>query len=399
MSRFSQVFPQKQGAGRVKDAGLIPDKISMVQQRSLQSKIKAVVAQSILTSATLFYAPMVLAQAGIDPSSALLLNTGSRTQERANADKPANDGRLDSGRYTVRPRDRGNERPAATPAPKKQTGTSSSTQATQEAAVVVPTTTTTVVVPVNEQGTVVINNSEKAAEPGETVILDSRGGTLLEIAIGTGYLYENSSSSYSYRRYSTAAPAYAIEARAWLSSEFGVGGSYLSSMGATVGDGGSDSSATRADTTAGLFLRNSISREKDLTLGIEFVNFQFRVPGDSVNRVKTESSGVRLSVRGDWPDFRIGFSIAPKLQHEESSPSAGVRSGSSAETYRVGFMLERRWAFDSSNTLFLRLQHDVEQNSFSGSTSSPDQVTGATPNGVGVTQGTTVIQFGYDWGQ
>jgi hypothetical protein len=62
-------------------------------------------------------------------------------------------------------------------------------------------------------------------------------------------------------------------------------------------------------------------------------------------------------------------------------------------------MVERRWLFDSSNSIFLRLQHDVEQNAFSGPASSPDQVSGSTPNGVGVTHGTTVIQFGYDWGQ
>jgi hypothetical protein len=259
-----------------------------------------------------------------------------------------------------------------------------------------------VVVPVNEQGAVVIPNVDQQDAATEPVILHSRGGNLLEIAVGTAYLYENSSSSYSYRRYSLAAPAYSVDARVWLSPEFGVGGSYLSSLGATVGDGGNDSAVSRADTSFGLFVRKSIGQdgnERDLILGLEFVDFQFRSPVDSTNRLKTNSAGAKLSVRGDWSDFRLGFSIAPKLQHEESSQATGVQSGASVESYRVGFMIERRWLFDNSNSIYLRLQHDVEQNAFSGPASSPDQVTGATPNGVGVTQGTTVIQFGYDWGQ
>jgi hypothetical protein len=398
MSRFPQVFVQKQGAGRVKEGLKTPDNILMVKQKSVRRKFEAF-SLALVASLTAIFA---YAQQGIDPSSALLLNSGSRISERVPQERAATDARdarLESGRYTVRPRDRAGERvveklPIPTPAPKKQTGTSS-----PSAVETVQTATTTVVVPGTEQGTVVIPNAGQQEDPAEPVILHSRGGNLLEIAVGTAYLYENSSSSYSYRRYSLAAPAYSVEARVWLSPEFGVGGSYLSSLGATVGDGGNDAPVTRADTAAGLFVRKSIGQEKDLTLGLEFVDFQFRSPADSMNRVKTKSTGARLSVRGDWSDFRLGFSMAPKLQHEESSPSAGVQSGASVEAYRVGFMIERRWLFDSSNSIFLRLQHDAEQNAFSGPASSPDQVTGATPNGVGVTQGTTVIQFGYDWGQ
>lgn len=361
-----------------------------------------------LSSAALFFVSNAFAQTGIDPSSALLLNSGNRTQGRGNTERVTNearDARLESGRYTVRPRDRAGERPTErqpaptpTPTPKKQGATGLPPVGVEP----VQTSITSVVVPVNEQGSVVIPNVDHQAEPAEPVILHSRGGNLLEIAIGTAYLYENSSSSYSYRRYSMAAPAYSVDARVWLSPEFGVGGSYLSSLGATVGDGGNDSAVTRADTSFGVFVRKSIGNdgnEKDLTLGLEFVDFQFRSPADSLNRVKTKSTGARLSVRGDWADFRLGFSIAPKLQHEESSPASGAQAGASVESYRVGFMIERRWRFDSSNSIFLRLQHDVEQNAFSGAASSPDQVSGSTPNGVGVTQGTTVIQFGYDWGQ
>lgn len=407
MSRFPQVFPQKQGGGRVKECCRTPDKFSMVKRNRMRVMFEVgLMAAFTSLAGALFLVTNAFAQTGIDPSSALLLNSGNRTQDRATGERSTNearDARLESGRYTVRPRDRAGERPterqpAPTPTPKKQ-GAANLPPVSAEPT---PTSTTAVVVPVNEQGSVVIPNVDHQADPAEPVILHSRGGNLLEIAIGTAYLYENSSSSYSYRRYSLAAPAYSVDARVWLSPEFGVGGSYLSSLGATVGDGGNDSAVTRADTSFGVFVRKSVGQdgnEKDLTLGLEFVDFQFRSPADSLNRVKTKGTGARLSVRGDWVDFRLGFSIAPKLQHEESSPASGVQSGASVESYRVGFMIERRWLFDSSNSIFLRLQHEVEQNAFSGAATSPDQVSGSAPNGVGVTQGTTVIQFGYDWGQ
>jgi hypothetical protein len=404
MSRLPQVFVQKQGGGRVKECFKAPDKNSMVERNLMPKYFRAFLMPmfaSIIVAQ--ICTPSVFAQTGIDPSSALLLNSGNRTQDRAAQERAASeerDARLESGRYTVRPRDRAVERtaekpPGPTPAPKRQ-GTASPQSVNVEIA---QPSAATVVAPANENGAVVIPNLERQADPTEKVILHSRGGNLLEIALGTSYLYENSSSSYSYRRYSLAAPAYSVDARVWLSPEFGVGGSYLSSLGATVSDGGNESAATRADTAVGLFVRRPIGQERALTLGLEFVDFQFRAAGDSANRVKTKSTGARISVRGEWADFRIGFSIAPKLQHEESSPAVGVQSGRSVESYRVGFMIERRWLFDSSNSIFLRMQHDVEKSAFSGPASSPDQVSGATPNGVGVTQGTTVIQFGYDWGQ
>ncbi len=398
MSRFPQVFVQKQGAGRVKGIREISDKPLMVKWNRVVPKIEKLYLRAFAFAMLCFYSSIALSQAGIDPSSALLLNSGTRAPERVTPDRNAPDSRLESGRYTVRPRDRNSEKPVPTPSARKQTAGATETARTAGATEPTPTAAT-VVAPINEQGVVAIANPEIPVDTPDPIIIDSRGGNLLEIAISTAFLYDNSSSSFSYRRYSVAAPAYSADARVWLSSEFGVGGSYLSSLGATVGDGGNDTAVTKSDTTVGLFFRKSIGEEKDLSLGLEFVDFQFRVPSDSANRLKTKSSGVRVSVRGDWGDFRLGFSIAPKLQHEESSTSAAVQSGGSVEAYRVGFMVERRWMFDRSNSIFLRMQHEVEQNTFTGTASSPDQMTGLTPNGVGVTQGTTVIQFGYDWGQ
>ena len=66
--------------------------------------------------------------------------------------------------------------------------------------------------------------------------------------------------------------------------------------------------------------------------------------------------------------------------------------------YAIGASLERLWRFDSSNALFIRLEHKIERDLFTGSATLADPIGGATPNGVAATVGTTLIQFGYNWG-
>lgn len=351
----------------------------------------AMALAAALVSTALASSEFAFAQSGIDPSSALLLNSGNRTS----SERPttSQDSRLDSGRYTTRPRERiERQAPAqATPAAVRRT-----------APPVVPSPTPApvevTVEPADDQGTVVvpINDSASVEEAGR--VIEGRKESLLEIGFGAGYLYENSSSSYSYRDYSLAAPVYLVDAKVWLSSEFGVGASTYSTLGATVSDGARDLAATRAEIAAGLFFRKVVSEDRVFVIGFEFQDQQLRVPTDASNRLKLKTTGLRATVAGSWDRWNLGFSIAPKLDHEETS-DAGTKSGTAVEAYRVGFELGRRWPFSSSNAMYIRLRHDIEQVSFSGPATSPDRVTGAAPDGVGVTNGTTVIQFGFDWGQ
>lgn len=344
-----------------------------------------------------------LAQSVIDPSSALLLNSGNRTSsERPGSGSDARsdsrpDSRLDSGRYTTRPRDRTERSTLVQPTP---------TPARRVAPAVSPTPAPppansqleVTVNPSDENGTVVVPIAESVDSPDSSRVIEGRKEGLLEVGLGSGFLYENSTSSYSYRQYSMAAPIYSVDAKVWLSSDFGVGASTYSTMGATVSDGTRDLAATRSEISAGLYYRNYISNERVFLVGVEFQDQQLRIPTDATTKLKLKTTGVRLSVQGVWDSWRMGFSVAPKLDHEETA-DAGTRSGSSVEAYRVGFEIGRRWPFSSTNAMHIRLRHDVEQASFSGPATSPDRVTGATPDGVGVTSGTTVIQFGFDWGQ
>lgn len=248
-------------------------------------------------------------------------------------------------------------------------------------------------------GVVVVSETAKSEQVEETKVLKDR---LLEISIATAYLYENAESGYSFRQNTMAGPAYAAAAKVWFSPEFAIGGSYFSSLGGQVADGASAVSASRTDTAFGVYIKRIFSHS-DLTFGIELLDTQFKISGDTVSKVNTKSNGVRVSIEGEFESspsssWVVGFSASPKIQHEESPAATNAQSGTAVNAYQVGASIERRWQFDATHAVFLRLEHRVERDLFTGSASQADPVGGATPSGVAATVGTTVIQFGYNWG-
>lgn len=231
---------------------------------------------------------------------------------------------------------------------------------------------------------------------------------LIEASIATAYVYESSESGYSFRQWTMNSPAYVIRARAWLNPELGMGAKYLSTMGGQVGDRPTATTtsavaASRTETAFGLFLKK-VFDNSNAVFGIEMVDSQFKVASETVSKVKTKSSGIRLSVESEFANmhgdksWRAGFSVTPKIEHEESTAAAYARSGTGVSAYAVGASLEHRWIFDRSNAFHIRLEHTIERDLFTGPAAASDPLTGATPNGVAVTTGTTLIQFGYSWG-
>jgi hypothetical protein len=347
------------------------------------------------------------AQSSIDPSSALLLNPAGSSSVRPRAGET----RLDSGRYTIRPRvDKTSDRPAdkTPPSPRKPVETTSSKepdpapsatpspQPTSAGGTVNPGSAQTGSAQTDEPQALAVEGS------GAEVIPAPEATRMLDISVATVYLYEDAQSSYSYRQETMASPAYSAAARAWLSPEFAVGGSYLATFGGQVADQTASVSASRTETAFGLYLRKLFA-SSHLTFGVELIDSQFRVSSDAVSKLKTKSSGVRLSMEGEFQSsassaWLIGFSASPRLQHEEITAATEVRSGTGVNAYAVGASLERRWRFDNSNAMFIRLEHKFERDLFTGSATLADPIGGATPNGVAASVGTTLIQFGYNWG-
>ncbi len=348
---------------------------------------------SLITSLALM--STAVAQSTIDPSSALLLSPTSRSAGRS-SDKATSETRTDSNRYTVRPR-------AASERPEKTTTTQSTTQTTTVKTVTPEPAPAPVVLAPTEKGAVVVVMDPPSAEapPVQARDLQPTVKHILEISIATAYLYENAESNYSFRQATMGGPAYAASARAWLFSELAVGGRFLSTLGGQVADRGAAASAGRTEIAYGVYLRKNFA-ESNLIFAAEYVDFEFKISSDAVSKLKTRSSGVRVSIESEFQSqnssWSLGFSVMPKLQHEEISAATDVRSGTSVNAYAVGASITRGWKFNSSNAVFVKLEHRLERDLFAGSATLADPIGGATPNGVAATVGTTLIQFGYGWG-
>lgn len=368
--------------------------------------MKNLVGLALTTTLALTFGAIeaVHAQSAIDPSSALLLNGGSNTNRVRN-----NEPRLDSGRYTVRPRAQTekapSERTSVDKTTRKNTETVQAPSPTPAPNAVVsepttplaPPTPTPVVLEPDSEGHVVVSDTPSQVSSGE---LSTR--RLLDISIGSAYLYQDSESAYSLRRSTMSAPGYGVDAKVWFSPEFAVGGRYFSTLGGNISGGGGDLATNLTDTAFGIYLRRPFTNS-NLTFGFEFVESNFDVSDSALGKLKAKSTGFRLAIEGEFATsesgaWLVGFSASPKLQHEEGSTATHAQSGKGVSAYAIGASVERRWKFDDANALFVRVQHRIERDLFTGTVTAADPVGGATPSGVSVTVGTTLIQFGYNWG-
>lgn len=370
--------------------------------------------------------------AQVDPSSALLLNNGRTTTRESG---------LDSGRYTVRPK----SEPTRVIAPRKQNATATTVTEADEtveagASVMSGPGGSGVSADAGAGATSVITQTQPGtakktaptgqphagpvtgpvAGPAYEVTNQENGFTdrylpvdrrrnLLEISIAPSYVYSNSDSGYFYRRYSTSGPALSAEAKVWLRPEVAIHTGYLGTLSGSVNDsvnGSREVSATQQWFSAGFRSRKFFGQSAltpNLTFGLDYLEYQFRVPSDSNVRARLRSSGLQLSLEGEVPfsdrrAWTIGFSFAPKLQHKEVSTAIDYRSGGAIDANAVGLTLGGRIQFDRANAIFYKLSHIVEKDLFTGEATLPDPVTGLTPAGVAVTNSFTVLQIGYIWG-
>lgn len=368
-------------------------------------------AAIILVAATLSLnfgvSEVALAQTPIDPSSAFLLNGGSGSNSGRTRNTETG---LDSGRYTVRPRP-SNERPVNEKPPRKNTESTPTPSATPSVVAPAPNSKNEEVSSLSAQSP----SAPQVLEPdsqGHVVVSDgppasvfeekSPSRRLLEISLGSIYFYRDSDAAYSLRRSTLAAPGYGVDAKVWLSPEFAIGGRHDSTLGGNITGSSGDLATNLSDTAFGVYLKRSFSKS-NLIFGFEFVESNFDVSDSATDKLKSKSTGFRLAIEGEFAHSEkgawvFGFSASPKLQHEEGATATHAQSGKGVSAYAVGASLERRWKFDDSNALFVRVQHRVERDLFTGAATVADPVGGATPDGVSVTVGTTLIQFGYNWG-
>lgn len=232
---------------------------------------------------------------------------------------------------------------------------------------------------------------------------------LFELSIAPTYIYNNSGSSYWFHNYYTSGPGISLTAITWFSPFFGLQTSYISSM----------STGLRADPTGsknlkidhqwfetGLRFRKffGISRKSSqLSFGIDYADYQLKVPSDATQRVSSKTSGVKLSIDTSIPhsntySWTLGMHLMPRAKYAEKSTALDLKSGNSSETNQIGASLGGRYTFDRFNQIYWKLTHSVEKTMFSGTANTTDPLTSATPEGVSITNSFTMFSFGYVWG-
>lgn len=366
------------------------------------------------------------AEAQLDPSNAILIQ-GSKPSTR--------EGGIDSGRYTIKsPRneDTGNRRTE----PRRPTPAVPDDEArpiAQESPALVPTSvaseqaTQPVIVEQPQPGTFLSGAPPPLPAPpplsqvlmggtGEEIdhyrqVLnqDDRRLNLLEVSFAPAFIYNDSQSPYAYRDYTTAGPGFHADARVWFSPFFAVQGSYSATLSGHVSDSFTSTrsvAATHQWVKAGIRSRRFLSASRSspsLSLGIDYYEYQMRIPQSALSRGKIRTTGPQLTLEGDWPtsnrySWLLGVSLLPKARHKESATSLDLRSGANTDTNGVGFSLGGRLQHDRSGAMFFRLSHTIEKNLYSGTAGLPDPITGTTPNGVPILNSFTIFQIGYTWG-
>jgi hypothetical protein len=332
------------------------------------------------------------AQAQLDPSSALLLAPPAQVAPRPT---PV-DRRGDEGRYQVRPTPNvGGRRvdPAGQPAtPPRPTpvengeGVASTKPPTPEGE------------PKTETPPTTTPAQPEPSSPNERVVMASK---VLEMSFSPGYFYLDSKSDSAYRNFQAASPAVQLDAAVWLSEQLAVELEMGASLGASVSDGAHRQVALNRNDLAIGVQRRRVFGGGEFLYGLGFFEDQLRVSADAQRRPRMRTSGLRLSLEGLFRlpqgQWGLGVDFSPKASHAEEPTSIQLKSGGNVDSHALGFSLRRVWTLDQSSSVFLKLTHSVERHLFSGESSLPDPVTGATLTNVGVTQSTTLIQFGVGW--
>lgn len=395
----------------------------------------------------LSYFVTITVHAQIDPSSALLLKQGNRPATR--------EGGLDSGRYTVRPGSKGplapsprplreearrvqqsesddQRRPIATEPGNEEQKVSEAPMRFPEPMVIPETldqgageTKPTYVAnptpgtflagaqgPVEEQSiseAMLGGSDEEIENYRELLNPEDRRRNLVELSLAPAYIYNASKSPYLFRDYTTAGPGVSAEAKIWFSPFFGIQASYMTTLSGSVSDSFTDPEyipTTQSWLRGGIRSRSFLATGRyspSLTFGLDYYEYQFRVPSDADNRGRLRTTGAALSLDGEWPtserfSWLMGFSFVPKASHKESATDFNLHSGSKPDSNGLGISLGGRIQYDRKSAMFIRITHSLEKHVFSGQASEPDPRTGVAPSGVPVTNSFTILQLGYTWG-
>ncbi len=232
----------------------------------------------------------------------------------------------------------------------------------------------------------------------------------VELEVGTGTIYNNSTANLAYRNYYSFAPFMRAQAHLWMTPLVGISGSYLATFSETLPTTNSsgNSVSVKSDwSELSIDLRKFYGmsrRSNSLNYGLFYNQYKMSVGASELTRPGLLSQGLGLYLNVRIPTapsyaWTFGGDVAPSIIHGESQTGLNLHSGATNASSRIGFFLGGEMKLSRENQLVWSLGVKIEKNQFSGSSNLADPYTGQTPAGVTVTNTWTYFNLGYRWGQ
>lgn len=346
----------------------------------------------------------VRAFADVTPSSAILLKS-SETAPEVN---------LDSGRYTIKPSIKAEEKVEAKVHSKPEA-------AKPETKVVAPKVVEAAKPadatpePVTEENFVrklqdlVLGDQDEAIRYRESLHPEDRRQNIIEIEFAPALMYLDSSSQYSYRNYSSSGSGIGIGAQFWTTPFFAITSSYFITLASDVKAAPSGDRRLQVDHRlfdVGVKFRKfyNLSRKSPVTsVSVKYDEYQMILPKKETGRTRLRTTGIALgfdakipsSVSHAWT-FGTEVVVRPKVVEEETDLDLQSGKNPTSQTYK--FFVGSEYSFSRHQSLFLKLSHRYDKSVYEDDANQVDPITGVAPTGVSVNQGITMFELGFTWG-
>ncbi len=231
----------------------------------------------------------------------------------------------------------------------------------------------------------------------------------VEFLFAPTLIYNDSTSNSWYRKYSSLSQGLDFGVALWLTPFIGITGEYLTSLsGDVVSNYNSLNRAPMSQEWFDFGLRHrryfGLSRKSpSIEFGLNFSEYNFKVPSDSTNRTKIQTTGLTFDVQLKMPTSArntstLGFSISPRHSHKEIATGWELISGEGVETNRIGLGFGGEIRLSRKSQLIWSFDLKFEKNLFSGTSNTPEPDSSPAVKGVSVNNTFSILRLGYKWG-
>jgi hypothetical protein len=249
----------------------------------------------------------------------------------------------------------------------------------------------------------------KKAEATKPLHIDDPRQNLVRLTAAPGYHYVNSSSDYWFRDYYGSSPALSIGAEVWVTTYFGIVSKYLTTLGSEITathDANKKISVDHQYFDLGFEWRSYGSPTKKssaLIFGLHYNEYQMRLPVSEPERIRIKSSGLLIDLGARIPAKNnsaliFGSEFLPNVNLKEEKTGVRVRSGTLDSSHAISFYFGKEYVLSREEQVYWKLWHRIDKTVYRGLANTPDPISGASPEGVSVTNSSTMLSVGVSWG-